>query len=142
MHKQWKLLLAVVSLLAVACTCKPDRLIRMTVINKSGRAIELSMTGKTYEEFYYLRVPEGDRFSPTTQIFSVVPDVYATNLYYVELWDPVYGNQCGTKGQTLSAESSFRLMVLECDKARYNAGEAPSLVKYGGTNVRGGVRPR
>ena len=127
----WMLIIAALLLVAGS---NPKRLVRLTVVNKAGRKIELSLTGKNFEQFYYLHIAEGDRLMPYEQVFTVVPDTYTSSLYYWELWDPVYGNQCGTKGQTLDVTRNIRLTVLPCELTPANGGEPASIVKYGGQN--------
>ena len=122
---------------AGANSTKPlQRLVRLTVTNKSGRAIEMRLSGSCLEEFYYLRIPEGDRFSPAEMVFTVTPDIYASSIYYVELWDPVYGNQCSMKGQSLDVRHNVHLIVFECESTPVNAGEPPAIVKYAGRNFK------
>ncbi len=122
---------------AGANSTKPlQRLVRLTVTNKSGRAIEMRLSGSCLEEFYYLRIPEGDRFSPAEMVFTVTPDIYISSVYYVELWDPVYGNQCSMKGQSLDVRHNVHLIVFECESTPVNAGEPPAIVKYAGRNFK------
>ena len=109
---------------------------RLTVVNKAGMPVEISMTGKNLEQFYYLRVPEGSVDAPIVETFSIAPDLYASSIYYVELWDPVYGAQCGTKGQSLDLNYNVRVVVLPCTWTPPNGGEAPSILKYGGRTMR------
>jgi hypothetical protein len=112
----------------------PLRLARLTVVNKADMAIEVSLTGKEAEQVYYLRIPEGSHSSPAEKSFTVVRDKYTSSIYYVELWDPVYGAQCDDKAQTLDLTHNSRVIVLACDRTPTSGGETPSLVKYGGQN--------
>jgi hypothetical protein len=130
MNKKSTLILIVLVLTTISASA-PDRLVRLTIVNKSGRKIELSLTGTNYDQFYYLHIPEGSRQSPLEQVFTLVPDSYTSSLYYYELWDPVYGNQCGTKGQTLDLTRNVKLTVLPCDLSPAKSDEAPAIVKFG-----------
>jgi hypothetical protein len=127
----------------------PIRLVCFTVVNKSGMDIELSLTSKDKEQFYYLsltskdkeqfyylRIPEGTAGNPTEKVFTLIPDSYTSSIYYVELWDPVYGSQCGTKSQTLEIERNVRLTVKPCNLNPTSVGEPPAIVKFGGQNRR------
>jgi hypothetical protein len=114
----------------------PIRLVCFTVVNKSGMDIELSLTSKYKEQFYYLRIPEGTAGNPTEKVFTLIPDSYTSSIYYVELWDPVYGSQCGTKSQTLEIERNVRLTVNPCNLNPTSVGEPPAIVKFGGQNRR------
>ncbi len=117
------------------------RLIRLTIVNKSGRDIEIELTGscdKNYKYYhYYLRVPAGDRLLPTEMVFTVFPDKYSMSVYYVELWDPVYGSKCSTKSSKIDATRNLRVVVPVCTFTPPNAGE-PSMLKLGGSGARRG----
>ena len=132
------LLLALATL--VSAGAAPARLARLTVVNKSGRAVEIRLTGVELGASYYLHVPLGIRESPQEQVFTVVRDRYSSTLYYVELWDPVYGYSCASKSQTLDLVRNVKVIVLECDRRVPNRGESPSLIKYGGGS--GHIQPR
>ena len=136
--KKTLLLLSLLVIFTMSASAEGIRLVRLTVINKSGMDIELSLTGKNQEEFYYLRVPEGDRSSPTEVVFTVVPDEYSSQIYYVELWDPVYGATCGLESQTLDVSGNVRLVVTECTMTPPNNGEPPAIIKYGAPQVKKG----
>lgn len=135
MNKKWiLLLLALLSLFLIGAVPFRSALIRLTVVNKSGREVDISLNGRDLEYFYYLTVAEGDGLSPTVQVFTVVPDTYTSQLYFVELWDPVYGYYCNSKSQAIDLTHNVRLTVLPCDRTPPNGGEAPSILKYGGRN--------
>ena len=138
MNKRIYLILSILTFVLIGASSSPGHLVRLSIVNKSGRKIELSLTGRYLDEFYYLRVPEGDHLSPAEKEFTIVPDTYASNLYYYELWDPVYGNQCGTKGQTMDLTRNVRVTVLPCELTPANGGESPSIIKYGGHNRKAG----
>jgi hypothetical protein len=137
MNKRIYWLLIILGLFSISGT-KIKSLVRLTIVNKAERRVELSLTGKYFEQSYYLYIPEGDKLMPFEKTFTIVPDVYTSSLYYWELWDPVYGNQCGTKGQTLDVTRNVRLTVLPCDLTPANGGEPPQIVKYGGQNRKVG----
>jgi len=134
--KKTLLLLSILTLVSISANAFVPRVVKnLTVINKSGRAIEISLTGTETDNFYYLRVPAGDRIAPVERVFEIFPDVYRSQLHYVELWDPVYGYSCGSKSQTLDLTRNVRVVVLECERNAPNNGEPPSMLKYG---ARGG----
>ena len=136
--KKSLLLLSLLVIFTMGASSAGIRLVRLTVINKSGLDIEISLTGNYEEEFYYLRVPEGDRTSPTEVVFTVIPDEYSSQLYYVELWDPVYGYTCTSESKILDITRNTRLVVTECDQDAPNAGEPPAITKYGAVQVKRG----
>jgi hypothetical protein len=94
--------------------------------------IEVKLTGETETNFYYLRIPAGDRQIPTERVFTIIPDKYRMQVYYIELWDPVYGSTCGSAPtETYYALRNTRITFLECDVTPKSKGE-PSMVKYTG----------
>ena len=114
----------------------PLRLARLKVVNKSGMQLEISLTGKDFEYFYYLRVPEGTRDWPAEQNYTLVPDTYSSSVYFVELWDPVYGHECSDKAQSLSVTRDVVMTVQACKFTPPNGGEPPAWIKYGGHNTK------
>jgi hypothetical protein len=136
MGKKLLLVVFLLALISTSASSPPGRLVQLTVVNKSGLKIEISLTGQCEETFYYLRVPKGDRASPMEKTFTLVPDTYSTSLYYIELWDPVYGYSCSSKSQTLDLTRNVRMVVLPCDRTPPNSGEIPATVKYGATGGR------
>jgi hypothetical protein len=118
------------------------RTVRVTVINKSGMPVDVRMTGAYTEKIYYLRLTEGDRSFPAEAYADVVPDKYSFEIFYVELWDPVYGTKCGEGSNIAEVTHSTRLTVLECSNKTPNNGEPPGILKYPAGKGRGGFRPR
>jgi len=143
MNKKILLLMCILSLGLIAAKC-PKPLKRLTIINKSDMAIEISMTGKELEEKYYLRIPEGSHQFPVEKEFDILADTYSSSIYYVELWDPVYGASCTDKSQTLELTHNVRVTVLPCEITPPNGGEPTHILKYAGRNRRSNptVTPR
>jgi hypothetical protein len=112
-------------------------LVKLTVINKSGLPIEISLQTSDQENIYYLRLPEGDTTNPSEKTYTVVPAVYTATLYYVELWDPVYGYSCSSKSQSIDAQHQVQITVFPCNKTIAKPGEDPKL-KFGAPSRGGG----
>ena len=130
------LIISLLAVLLIAASSSYTKLYRLTIINKSGMDLAISLLGEDDNNQYYLRVPEGDRRSPTETIFTIVPDTYSINAYYIEPWDPVYGYTCNDPGgKTLVAERNIRLTFTECDYTPRNGGE-PSMWKFNARRVR------
>jgi len=130
------LFLALLSLTLVSA--RPIRLVQLTLINKSGLEVHVRLTGSCDENAYYLRLPIGGRLIPAEKTFTVAPDTYTMQPYYIELWDPVYGYSCGSsKQQKLFLNHQTRVIIAECDRTPPNGGE-PSMLKFGGVNRRAG----
>ena len=138
MMKKTHLILLALSLVFTSLGAAPIRLVRLKVVNKSAMQIEISLTGKYFENFYYLHVPQGSSLTPVEQDYTVVPDTYSSSIYFVELWDPVYGHTCTDKAQTLDVRRNVVMIVFACAYTPPNAGEQPSLVKYGGRAIKRG----
>ena len=123
------------SLLLVSATPLPFKKIRLTIINKSRLPMEYKLEGVSLDEdvdlFYYLRVPEGDRVSPTEKTFTIYQGQYTMTAYYIELWDPVYGYSCGSSSKKYYAYRNMKLVFVECDQRNVPSGE-PSMLKFSG----------
>ena len=78
------LIISLLAVLLIAASSSYTKLYRLTIINKSGMEMAISLLGEDDSHQYYLRVPEGDRRSPTETIFTIVPDTYSINAYYIE----------------------------------------------------------
>jgi hypothetical protein len=137
---------ALLSLLLVATCPKPNKLIRLTVVNKSGLPVEIGLTGNSiinqYNQHtvYYLRIQKNDPRGDTIREFTIVPDKYSVKVYYVELWDPVYGTRCGSLSQSVEAYHNTRIIIPVCTIRPPNKGE-PSIVKIGGQRQCPKYRP-
>ena len=60
----------------------PLRLVRLTVINKSGHTIYMKLEGLKSEQFYYLTIPKGTKSSPNESTYTLVQDVYDRTTWY------------------------------------------------------------
>jgi hypothetical protein len=139
LKRTWIAIGLLVTILAAAIS-GPVKLVRLTIINKSGLDIEIELTGsceETDEDHYYLHVPEGSRLFPMEKVFTILPDKYTMGVHYVELWDPVYGTKCSSGSQKVDATRNVRVVVLECTITPPNGGE-PSMLKFGGSGARRG----
>lgn len=72
--------------------------------------------------------------------FTIYPDKYSIKVYYVELWDPVYGTHCSAATQMVEAFHNTRVVVLVCTYSPPNHGEA-SMVKVRGIRACPKFRP-
>ena len=130
-----KKVIFLVSLLAafLSASALPIRLVRLTIVNKSGLPLEIRLTGENTDTSYYLRVGEGDGQLPAESVFTIVPGTYKMEPYYIELWDPVYGYSCGEAGsKTLEADHNIKVTFRECNRTIRNVGE-PSIWKWSST---------
>jgi hypothetical protein len=133
MKQRTLLFVLLLSLALMSASPLPMRKVRLTIINKSGLPMEYKLEGADddFGFFYYLRVPEGDRISPTEKIFTIYEGEYTITAYYVELWDPVYGYSCGSSSKKLYVYRNLRLVFVECGQSSCPSGE-PSMLKFSG----------
>jgi len=124
------LAVTILALLLIAANQSYQHLVEITVINKSGLPVEMSLTGSNAENFYYLRIPKGDRDAPLEKTFTLLPDVYRATVYYIEPWDPVYGYDCSSKSDTLNANHKLRVTILECTRTTRGGSDYP-IIKFG-----------
>jgi hypothetical protein len=130
--KKMILVVALLSMLLIASD-DPVRTIRLTIINKSGMDIAVQLIDgdfTDYDNIYYFKVEEGDRFSPTEAHFDIVPGLYNMQVYYLETWDPVYGFDCGPAAPVkLIARKNMKVSFGKCGQMPPNWGE-PTMTKY------------
>jgi hypothetical protein len=136
---------ALLSLLLVGAYPQPTKLIRLTVVNRSGLPLEIGLTGSLINKFnqhttYYLRLQKNDPRGDEMRVFTIIPDKYSMKVYYVELWDPVYGARCGTASLSVEAYHNTRVLIPVCTISPPNKGE-PSMVKLGGRRQCQKFRP-
>jgi len=61
------------------------RVVRLTIINKSGNEIFIKLQGSDIgKQFYYLAIPAGTKTLPTVREFTVIEDVYTRATTYGE----------------------------------------------------------
>lgn len=82
MKKVTMLLLVVLLASMLLMAQAPMRLVRVTVINKSGHTIFMKLTGIQSDQFYYLTVPKGTKSSPEVTDYTLVQDVYERETWY------------------------------------------------------------
>ena len=133
--KRILLVTALAALLFLTAGKPVVKTVRLTVINKSERRLEIRLTGDQDENAYYVRVPAGTQYLPAVKEVDVMPDRYKATVTYIELWDPVYGYDCNNKSATLEMFHSVRMVVGACENTLANAGE-PAMVKVGGAANR------
>jgi hypothetical protein len=123
------LLLALAALLLISADPRGEA--ALTIVNKSGLPIALSMQGIEEEEIYYLSVVEGSIEAPSEKTYFVVKDIYMAQVLYIETWDPVYGFQCaGAAPIQLNAMRNTKVIIFPCSTVPPNRGEEPHILKY------------
>jgi hypothetical protein len=116
------IILALTSLLLISA--KNVKLVRFEVINKSGIPIDIRLDGKNLKQFYYLRIPQGNRIDPIEMSFTVATDFYNTQVYYLAPNEPGAVTVCKQPKPTqLDITHNVRFVVLECHRAPIYTGE-------------------
>ena len=114
MKKTILLVVAVLMIASLLLASGPAlRVVRLTVINKSGNDIYLRLEGSDIgKQFYYLTIPAGTKTFPTVRVFTVVEDVYTrTTTYGPGKYDSCEG--VSSSGQLVMA-SNVRLNFVPC----------------------------
>ena len=86
MKKVMLLVLTVMLVSAFLMASGPSlRLVKLTVINKSGNEVMIKLEGSELgKQFYYLTIPAGDKYFPSTSTFTILEDVYKRTTWYGE----------------------------------------------------------
>jgi hypothetical protein len=114
MKKALLILVAAIMITSLVLASGPAlRVVRLTVINKSGNEVYIRLEGSDVgKQFYYLTVPAGTKTSPTVRVFTVVEDVYKrTTTYGAGKYKFCYGMT--SVGQLVMA-SNTRLTFTPC----------------------------
>ena len=92
----------------------PTKMVRLTIINKSGFDVYMKLEGSSITEaYYYLTVPAGDRDVPVVKVFTIMEDVYDRTTW-----------QCdGAKSSgTLFVDGNIRLTFTPCGEMVFSCG--------------------
>ena len=86
MKKVMLLVLTVMLVSAFLMASGPSfRIVRLTVINKSGNEVMIKLEGSDVgKQFYYLTIPAGNKDWPTVEVFTVLEDVYKRTTFIGE----------------------------------------------------------
>jgi hypothetical protein len=110
MKKVSLLILLVIVLSTVMMAAVPTKMVRLTIINKSGYDVFMKLTGSAVTDaFYYLTVPTGDADNPEVKVFTVMSDVYDR-----ETWQC---NGVRSAGQLIVA-GNIRLVFVPCGRVQ------------------------
>jgi hypothetical protein len=124
------LLIALLASSLVAAKPWPGKQYELRVVNRSGVKIEIKLTGISDENaFYYLHVPKGDEEWPYEKTFAIASGDYNMQVYFIEIYDPVYGYSCRSAPRaTLRMARQVEVFINSCDARPRNGGE-PSQMK-------------
>jgi len=127
------ILLGLLALLLISAAPITYNLAPLTIVNKSGRQVVVTLSGtgdENREESYVLTIPRGSKREPTTRKFTIIPGMYRGSIEYVEIYDPVYGYSCSDRSvPKINASRVVRLTIMPCQIQLPKHGE-PSMLKY------------
>ena len=114
MKKVMLLVLTVMLVSAFLMASGPSiRMVRLTVINKSGNEVMIKLEGSDLgKQFYYLTIAAGTKSFPEVATFTVLEDIYSRTTWYGEGDNP----QCvGTSSSgLLIMDKNVRLTFTPC----------------------------
>lgn len=136
------LITSLLALMFIGAYARPTKhkLVRLIIVNKSGLPVEVQLTGLTgiaspsgveVVNSYYFRIPKGNKIAPTERSFTIVPDYYTVQPYYIPLWDPVYGSTCGamvSKTLDLTRNKPVKIYMLPCNR---RVPKSDTQIKFG-----------
>jgi len=84
MKKVILLVLTVIMVSALLMASGPSqRIVRLTIINKSGNEVMMKLEGSDIgKQFYYLTIPAGTKTNPKVSSFTILEDVYTRTTWY------------------------------------------------------------
>jgi hypothetical protein len=106
MKKVSLLILIAILISSLMLAAIPTRMVRLTVINKSGYDVYIKLEGSPVtDSYYYLTIPSGDRDTPYVKVFTIMEDLYTRTTW-----------QCdGQKSSgTLIVDGNIRLTFIPC----------------------------
>jgi hypothetical protein len=106
MKKVSLLILIAILISSLFLAAIPTKMVRLTVINKSGYDVYMKLEGSPVTEaYYYLTIPAGDRSVPYIKVFTIMEDLYTRTTW-----------QCdGAKSSgTLIVDGNIRLTFIPC----------------------------
>ena len=125
------ILIALIAILLISGTDKPNHYAAITIINKSGQEIAVGLISEDNSRIFYIPIPKGDRTTPYVYKFTLEKDIYRLRVYYMETYDPQSGVLCRRlRSSRLEAFRNIRIAVTECYGAPPTRGE-PTMVKMG-----------
>lgn len=80
--KKFLILMLVASLFLTIVAADTVRLVRLTIVNKSGYQAFINLNGVDLGQQYYLTIPKGTKDYPETNVYTILPDVYKWNITY------------------------------------------------------------
>ncbi len=111
--------LCLISILAIwlvgACPV-PTRLVRLTIINRSPDRVAVQLTGlDDTTKFYYVILPKAPAGATTEKSITVQSQRYSTQIFYLEIYDPVYGYKCSQRpSSTVSFNHNLQFLIKKC----------------------------
>ena len=114
--KKILMLVSIVALLLVGACPIPTRLVRLTLVNRSPDRVAVQLTGlDVTTSFYYLTLPKSVAGQPVEKTFTIMSQRYSAEIFYLEIYDPVYGFKCSQNpSSNVTASHNLRFIILKC----------------------------
>jgi hypothetical protein len=121
-------LLAILALFLVSA--KGDPTATLTIVNKSGMSLNVSILAEDLSKNYFFNMPTGTRKAPTVTTITIPRDLYRMRVYWLEERDPTTYLPCrSSKSSQLVAQRKTRIVITECDRRKIPRGE-PGIYKF------------
>jgi len=138
------ILLVIVASLLVAAI--PTKMMRLTIINKSGFDVYMKLEGSPLTDaYYYLTIAAGDRDEPVVKVYTVMSDVYSRTTWQCNglkssgslvmagntrlTFSPCFDTACAFKVTTEGLKQNCDRVIAE---AKAKANWADAVKKNGG----------
>jgi hypothetical protein len=126
-----KLRLTLIAILALFLLgAKGAKVSTLTLVNKSGMSVNVSILANDLSKNYFLNIPEGSRTSPYTTKVTIISDTYRMRVFWLGDKDPATGGPCRVSHTAqLVAERNIRIVINECNERNIPVGE-PTMYKF------------
>lgn len=122
-------LIAILALLLMGA--KGGKVSTITLVNKSGMSVNVSILANDLSQNYFLNMPVGTRDQPYITKLTIIRDSYRMRVFWLGDKDPNTGLPCrAARSARLVADRNMRITITECDRRRIQPGE-PTLYKFG-----------
>lgn len=123
------ILIAILTVLLLGAKGSGDMV--LTVVNKAGMDVAVSLVSVDLSRAYYITIPTGSRGGPTVQRLTLPQDSYRMRVFWLEDKDPETGRPCRrVRNSSLLALRNIRVVIGNCDQLAPTPGE-PTMYKYG-----------
>lgn len=80
--KKFLMIVLVIALALMVISADTLKLVRITIVNKSGYEVYAKLQGVEIDQQYYLTIPKGTKDYPETKVYTILPDTYRWQITY------------------------------------------------------------